>query len=107
MSSASRSFGDELFSLTANDLSCYTYGMRNCHDLPLSLPLVIRFPVPARARKKGLGVRLLGHHSQTKTNFDGTKLPMVVLHPKTTTYGMNCSFRLDSITQNRAQRSVA
>jgi hypothetical protein len=35
--------------------------------------------------------------------FDGTKLALERSRPKTTTYGINCGFRLYSIGQNRAQ----
>ena len=35
--------------------------------------------------------------------FDGTKLAIEGSHPKTTTDGINCDFRLYSISQNRAQ----
>jgi hypothetical protein len=34
--------------------------------------------------------------------FDGTKLPIEASRPKTTSNGINCSFQLYSITQNRA-----
>jgi len=45
----------------------------------------------------------LGQHYPAKINFDGTKLRIERSRPKTTTYGMNCYFQADSISQNRAE----
>ena len=41
-----------------------------------------------------------------KTIFDGTKLPLDLNGPKTTTGGMNYSFQLFSVSQNRAPFTV-
>jgi hypothetical protein len=84
-----RAFGDELFSLPAPDLACYAYAMVNRQDALHSpgSPKIGRGPLPA------------------EKIFDGTKLRLERSRPKTTIYGMNCSFRPDSISQNRARRS--
>ena len=80
--------GDELLSLMPTNLACYPYAMRqDAQHLPDSLAM------PARCEK-------------LKTTFDGTNPPIVGKHPKTTTGGMNCSFQLFSISQNRAPRTL-
>src|SRR5208283_1010581 len=81
--------GDELFSLPLPDLACYAYGMHNRHDAPPS-------PGSSEIGRCPLHAEII---------FDGTKLPIERNRPKTTTGGMNCSFRLYSISQNRARRS--
>jgi hypothetical protein len=40
--------------------------------------------------------------ASAKTIFDGTKLPLVVGYPKTTSHGMKSLFLLNSISQNHA-----
>jgi hypothetical protein len=41
----------------------------------------------------------------TKTQFDGTKLPVAIRRPETTTYGMKLLSSLKSVSQNRAHRN--
>jgi hypothetical protein len=79
---------DELFSLMPTDLACYPYAMRQ--DAPYS-------PDSHRIGRYPLAL---------KTTFDGTKLRLEGSRPKTTTGGMNCSFQLFSVSQNRAPRTL-
>ena len=81
------SLRDDLFSLTPPDLVCYAYGMDNRQDAPYS-------PGSAKIGRGLLAAEII---------FDGTKLPLERSRPKTTTDGINCHFRLYSISQNRAQ----
>jgi len=83
-------FGDELFSLTPADLVCYAYGMDSRQDAPYS---------PA-SPKIGRGL------PPAEIIFDGTKLALERIRPKTTTDGIYCSFQLYSISQNCARRSM-
>ena len=78
-------FGDDLFSLPPPDLVCYAYAMDNRQDAPYSpgSPELGRRSVPAEIIS------------------DGTKLAIERIYPKTTTHGINCSFQLYSINQNR------
>src|ERR1700722_9641601 len=66
-------FADELFGLTPANFLCYGY----------SYVRSIRTP---NARLTEARIRATA--SIAKTIFDGTKLPLVVEHLKTTTYGM-------------------
>src|SRR5208283_3909748 len=68
-------FGDELFSLTAADLACYTYPMVNRQDALCS-------PGSPEIGRPLLLAEII---------FDGTKLPIDRSRPKTTTNGINCS----------------
>ena len=81
------SLRDELFSLTPPDSACYTYAMDNRQDAPYS-------PGSPKIGRGLLAAEII---------FDGTKLPLERSRPKTTTDGINCDFRLYSISQNRAQ----
>jgi len=83
-------FGDELFSLMPADLACYAYDMDNRQDATYS-------PGSPEIGRRPLAAEII---------FDGTKLPIESNHPKTTTGGVICSFRLCSISQNRAPRSL-
>ena len=81
------SLRDEPFSLTPPDSACYTYAMVNRQDVPYSP-----------------GSPEIGRHLLlAEIIFDGTKLAIEGSCPKTTTDGINCHFRLYSISQNRAQ----
>jgi hypothetical protein len=71
------SLRDEPFSLTPPDFACYAYPMVNRQDVPYS----------HRSPKIGRPLRL------AEIIFDGTKLAIERSRPKTTTDGMNCSFR--------------
>jgi len=64
-------FGDELFSLPPADLMCYAYGMDSSQDAPYSpaAPKIGRCPLAA------------------EIIFDGTKLALERIRPKTTTDG--------------------
>jgi len=79
-------FRDELFSLPPLDLVCYAYAMVNRQDVPYSpgSPKIGRGLLPA------------------EIIFDGTKLAIEGSRPKTTTIGINCSFRPYSISQKKA-----
>jgi len=82
--------GDELFILTLADLACYVYGMHNCHDARHS-------PGSPEIRRRPLPPEIIS---------DGTKLSIEANRPKTTTGGINCYFRLYSISQNPARHSL-
>jgi hypothetical protein len=83
-------FWDELFSLPPPDLVCYAYAMVNRQDVPYSpgSPEIGRGLLPA------------------EIIFDGTKLALEGSRPKTTTNGINCSFRPHSISQKNTTIAV-
>src|SRR6266851_4926386 len=79
-----RKFRGELFTLIPPRSPCYPYDVHNCHHAAHSpaIPKIARPQLP------------------TKTIFDKTKLRLEPRRPKTTTYGRNSPFQLDSINQN-------
>src|ERR1700722_8045410 len=81
-----RTFGDELFSLTAPPPTCYPVRSSNerlskTHPLPFA-----------------------GQHETQKQKFYGTKLPIVVGCRQTTTDSMNLSFSTDRLVAPLAGR---
>src|ERR1035437_9854736 len=79
---------DELFSLPPPDLVCYAYAMVNRQDVPY-LP---GLPGSPEIGRPPLSAEII---------FDGTKLAIEGSRPKTTTNGINCSFRPYSISQKK------
>ncbi|MFZ2062486.1 MAG: hypothetical protein WAU82_15855 [Candidatus Binatus sp.] len=80
-------WGDELFSLNPPEYTCYQYGM----DDPSSCLTLAQLAPDIRPTRPS-----------AKTIFDGTKLPVVVGRPKTTSHGMKSLFRSHLICQNHA-----
>src|SRR5713101_6930645 len=77
-----RKFRGELFTLIPPRSPCYPYDVHNCHHAAHS-PAIPKFARP---------------QLPTKTIFDKTKLRLEPRRPKTTTYGRNSPFQLDSIS---------
>ena len=88
---------DELFSLIAPRLTCYPTRSPNGQ-----LSDTLHLPFPTEGKPTCLRP---GHHSAAgepqirKTNFDGTKLPMVVDCCRTTTDGMDSPFSADRLVR--------